>query len=236
MPGGVRARAAEVLDCDLIQVYGMTEASPLATVCRLEGPVDAEPWRTRARSAGRAVLDVEVTVRRPDGSHAEVDEVGEVWLRGPNMMAGYWRRPKETEAALTPDGWYRSGDAARLDADGYLYVVDRLKDMIVSGGENVYSAEVESALSSHPAVLEVAVFGIPDETWGETVHAEVVLRDGAYCSEQDLTDHCRGLLAGYKTPRSMSLRAELLPKSGAGKVLKRELRAPYWAGRETAIV
>lgn len=145
-------------------------------------------------------------------------------------MAGYWRRPEATAAALTPDGWYRSGDAGRVDADGYLYIVDRLKDMIITGGENVYSAEVESALSSHPAVLESAVFGIPDDDWVERVHAAVVLCEPGAATEEQLVDHCRGLIAGYKLPRSIDLRTEPLPKSGAGKVLKRELRAPYWDG------
>ena len=142
-------------------------------------------------------------------------------------MAGYWRRPEETAAALTDDGWYRSSDAGRIDADGYLYIVDRLKDMIISGGENVYCAEVEAAVSSHPAVLEVAVFGIPDERWSEAVHAAVVLRHAGAATPDELAAHCRNQIAGYKVPRSFDLGTDLLPKSGAGKILKRQLRADH---------
>lgn len=229
IPAALQTRAKEVLGCEMVQVYGMTEAAPVGTICRIEGPVDQEPWATRIRSAGVPFIGVEVSVRRQDGTRAEVDEVGEVWLRGPNIMAGYWRRPEETAAALTEGGWYRSGDGGRMDADGYLYIVDRLKDMIITGGENVYCTEVESALASHPAVLEVAVFGVPDEQWGERVHAAVVLRSPAAATEKELSAHCREQIAGYKLPRSFDLRTELLPKSGAGKVLKRELRAPYWS-------
>lgn len=235
MPAGVLQQARARLGCDLVQLYGMTEAAPIATVCWIDGDPAAEPWRSRLRSAGVPIVGVEVGVRRGDGSEADVDEVGEVWVRGQNVMAGYWRRPEETAAAITADGWYRSGDAGRFDADGYLYIVDRLKEMIVSGGENVYCAEVESALSSHPAVLEVAVFGVPDERWGERVHAAVVARPGTPVSDRELIDHCRAQIAGYKVPRSIELRSEPLPKSGAGKVLKRELRAPHWAGRDAAI-
>jgi long-chain acyl-CoA synthetase len=179
---------------------------------------------------------VEVTVHRADGTSTDVDEVGEVWLRGPNIMAGYWRRPEETAAVLTADGWYRSGDAGYLDADGYLYIVDRVKDMIISGGENIYCAEVESALVSHEAVIEAAVFGVPDELWGERVHAAVTLRSAGATSEDELVEHCRGQIAGYKLPRSFDLGTELLPKSGAGKMLKRELRKAYWEGRDGNIV
>jgi len=180
-------------------------------------------------------LGVEISVRRPDGSVADVDEVGEIWLRGPNIMAGYWRRPEETAAVLTADGWYHSGDAGSMDVDGYLYIVDRLKDMIISGGENIYCAEVEAALSSHPDVLEVAVFGVPDDHWGERVHAAVVLRAGGTATADDLVAHCRTQIAGYKVPRSFDLGTELLPKSGAGKILKRELRAPYWSSEAGVI-
>ena len=136
---------------------------------------------------------------------------------------------------LTDDGWYRSGDAAKADADGYIYIVDRLKDMIVSGGENVYCAEVESALSTHPAVLEVAVFGVPDEKWGERVHATVVLREPDGATGDDLIEHCRALIAGYKLPRTVDFLTDPLPKSGAGKILKRDLRAPYWEGHTKAV-
>jgi long-chain acyl-CoA synthetase len=144
-------------------------------------------------------------------------------------MPGYWNRPDATEAALK-DGWYRSGDAGYADADGYLYLVDRLKDMIISGGENVYSIEVESVLAEHEAVLEAAAFGVPHPQWGEAVHAVVSIKPGGKVSAEELIAHCRDRIAGYKIPRSIDVRREPLPKSGAGKLLKHVLREPYWAG------
>ena len=190
-----------------------------------------EPHATRLRSAGRPVVGVEAEVRRADHSPAEIGEPGEVWVRGPNIMKGYWNREQETEAVLDGEGWYHSGDAAYADAEGYLFIVDRLKDMIISGGENVYCTEVENAIYRHPAVLECAVFGVPDEDWGERVHAAIVLRPDASVEESAIAEHCRALIAGYKLPRSFDLGSEPLPKSGAGKILKRELRKPYWAAR-----
>ena len=148
-------------------------------------------------------------------------------------MLGYWKRPDETERALR-DGWYWTGDVGRLDEAGHLYLHDRSKDMIISGGENVYCTEVEDAIYSHPKVLEATVFGIPDEQWGEAVHAVVVRRDDSL-GEDELIEHCRGQIAGYKVPRSIAFREDPLPVSGPGKVLKRELRAPYWEGRDRGI-
>ena len=147
-------------------------------------------------------------------------------------MAGYWKKPEATSAALV-GGWYRSGDLGYMDERCFLYLVDRLKDMIVSGGENVYSTEVEEVLYRHECVLEAAVFGVPDERWGEVVHAVVVPR--AEVDEAELLRHCRSLVADYKVPKRIEFRQEPLPKSGAGKLLKRELRAPYWAGREAMV-
>jgi acyl-CoA synthetase (AMP-forming)/AMP-acid ligase II len=150
-------------------------------------------------------------------------------------MLGYWRRREETAAALSDAGWYRSGDAAHMDADGYIYIVDRLKDMIITGGENVYCTEVENALYSHPGVLEAAAFGVPDARWGERVHAAVVLRPGTEASEDDLIEHCRLRIAGYKLPRSLEFHGAALPKSGAGKILKRVLRQPHWEQLERQV-
>ncbi len=147
-------------------------------------------------------------------------------------MAGYWNKPEATAAALS-GGWYRTGDLGYMDDRAFVYLVDRAKDMIVSGGENVYSTEVEEALYRHEAVLEAAVFGIPDARWGEAVHAVVVPR--ADVDEAELLRHCRALIADYKVPKHIELRSEPLPKSGAGKLLKRELRAPYWAGHESMV-
>ena len=183
---------------------------------------------------GAPVPGVQVEVRGAGGDPLPAGEIGELWIRGPNIMLGYWNRPDATAEALV-DGWYRSGDIVRSDGDGYLFMVDRAKDMIISGGENVYSIEVESVLGEHPDVLEAAVFGIPDARWGEAVHAVVTVRPGAAPSVEALTEHARRRIAGFKVPRSIDVRGEPLPKSGAGKVLKSELRKPYWTGRERLV-
>jgi long-chain acyl-CoA synthetase len=176
------------------------------------------------------VLGVEVRVVNAEGDDVQPGEIGEIIARGPNIMLGYWRMPEATDAAIV-DGWLHTGDMATVDEENYIYIVDRAKDMIISGGENIYSVEVENALYTHPAVLEAAVIGIPDETWGEAVHAVVVCKPGMSASADDLIAHARALIAGYKAPRSIEFLPEPLPKSGAGKILKRELREKYWAGR-----
>jgi long-chain acyl-CoA synthetase len=227
------------LPCGFSQGYGMTEMSPHCCQLTTEdhdkamaGDPDAV---RRLASAGTPCIGVDVETRRSDGSLCEIGEVGEITVRGPNMMPGYWNRPDENAKVFTEDGWYRTGDLASIDDGGYVFIVDRAKDMIVSGGENVYTTEVENALAGHPAVLELAVFGIPDEQWGEAVHAEVVLKPGSAVSEGELIEHCRRTIAGFKVPRSIAIRSEPLPKSGAGKILKREIRAPYWDGQTRAI-
>jgi long-chain acyl-CoA synthetase len=234
----LQRRVLERLDCEVAQFYGMTEAAPTVTHCTPEdhrrGFAGEEPHRTRLASMGAPVVGVQVEVRDAEDRVVGPGEVGEVWLRGPNVMLGYWNRPDATAEALV-DGWYRSGDAARVDEDGYLYMVDRLKDMIVSGGENVYSIEVEAALAEHPAVAEVAVFGIPDARWGEAVHAVVVLEPGGGAEPESLLAHCRTRIAGFKVPRSIEIRTEPLPKSGAGKLLKNQLRDPHWAGHDRRV-
>jgi len=207
--------------------YGMTEASPVISV---NPPGNHTPEAARSgllRSAGRAGYGVEIKIVGPDGEELPRHTVGEVLLRGPNVMLGYWNKPEETRAALR-GGWLHTGDGAYMDEAGYIFIVDRLKDMIVSGGENVYSAEVENVVGRHPAVAACAVIGIPSETWGEAVHAVVVLRDSAAAiSAEDLRAHCRQSLAPYKCPKSVEFR-DALPLSGAGKVLKTALREPYW--------
>ena len=239
MPIEVLRRAMEIIPCDWMQGYGMTEAAPLVSVLPPEdhrrGATGEEPYATRLHSAGTAAVGVQAEPRDEHGSPLPSGQVGEIWVRGPNVMAGYWNRPEESAGALPGDGWYRTGDAGYIDADGYIFLVDRVKDMIVSGGENVYSIEVEDALYEHPAVLEAAVIGVPDERWGERVHAVVVLRPGASADEASLVEHCRARIAGYKAPRSVELRIEPLPKSGAGKILKRDLREPYWKGQERRV-
>jgi len=232
----LQRRALQRFECDVAQFYGMTEAAPTVAHCTPEdhrrGFAGEEPFRSRLASTGAPVLGVRCEVRDADGVPVAPGEVGEIWVRGPNVMLGYWNRREATEAALV-DGWYRTGDAARADADGYLYVVDRLKDMIISGGENVYSIEVERALSQHEAVIEAAVFGIPDPRWGEAVHGVVTVAPGpAAVTADELIADCRRRIAGYKVPRSIEIRAEPLPKSGAGKILKNVLREPFWSHRD----
>ena len=155
-------------------------------------------------------------------------------MRGPNVMLGYWNKPEQTADALR-HGWYHSGDLGCMNAQGYIFLVDRAKDMIISGGENVYSTEVEEVLYKHPAVLEAAVFGVPDARWGEAVHAVVVPRPGHEVDAVSLIAFCHERIASYKVPKQIDLRRDSLPKSGPGKVLKRELRAPFWAGRTAQI-
>jgi acyl-CoA synthetase (AMP-forming)/AMP-acid ligase II len=198
------------------------------------GPEEHRRGGDLLRSAGRPMPGSEVSIQDELGHLLSAGQNGEVCARAGNFMQEYWNRPDETAAAFR-DGWYHTGDAGYLDADGYLYLVDRVKDMIVTGGENVYSAEVENAIASHPAVAQVAVIGIPSEQWGEAVLAIVVPRDGAQVSDDDIKAWARDRIAGYKVPKSIEFRAEPLPLSGAMKVLKRELRAPYWEGRDRAV-
>jgi len=220
----VLQRAAKAFpNAGLSQAYGMTELSPVATLLL---PEDHEVDALR-RSAGRAAPHAEVRIADENDADVPLGQVGEVLVRGDNVMLGYWNRPEETRAALR-GGWMHTGDGGYLDDNGYLFVVDRIKDMIVSGGENVYSAEVENALAKHPAVAACAVIGVPDERWGERVHAVVVRAPEQRAGEDELRAFCREYIAGYKVPRSVEFVAEL-PMSGAGKILKRELRKAYWA-------
>ena len=169
-----------------------------------------------------------------DAVLAEIPRVRED-LGCPNIMLGYLKRPEETAKALVEGGWYRTGDVAYADDHGYLYIVDRAKDMIISGAENIYTTEVENALYAYPGVLEAAVVGVPHEQWGEAVHAEVVPKPGVTLDSAELIAHCRTLIAGYKVPRTIAIRVDPLPKSGAGKILKKDLRAPFWEGRERGV-
>lgn len=209
------------------QGYGQTELAPIATLLGPEWHVLEGPNAGRLRSAGRAGLCVELRVVDPDGNELPRGEVGEVAVRGPNTMLGYWNKPEQTAATLV-DGWVLTGDGGYMDEEGFLYIVDRLKDMIVSGGENVFSAEVENAIMQHGAVAECAVIGVPDPQWGERVHAVVVPKAGREIAPSEIAPHCKALIAGYKCPRSVDVRHEPLPKSAAGKILKTDLRRPYW--------
>jgi long-chain acyl-CoA synthetase len=219
--------ALRTFRCPLFGVYGLTETT--GGVVQLD-PEDHEPDGPREhllRSAGRPRPWMQLRIADPvDGSELPPGAIGEVWLRGPNVMAGYANRPDETAAALTDDGWLRTGDGGYLDDEGFLFLTDRIKDMIVSGGENVYPVEVEEALSHHPAVGEVAVIGIPDDRWGEAVKALVALRPGSATSAAELVAFARERLAGYKLPRSIDF-VDDLPRTASGKVLKHELRDRY---------
>ena len=213
------------------QVYGMTEQSGVVTIL---GPEDHENPAVAHRlvSAGKAIHGVEIEIRDPTtGQPMPAGQSGEIWVRSEQVMGGYWGKPDATAAAITPDGWYRSGDGGHIDSDGYVYVTDRIKDMIISGGENIYPAEIERVLAEHPALADVAVIGVPDERWGEVPKAVVVLRPDARFEPNELVGWCRERLAGYKVPKTVDVVAEL-PRNPTGKVLKRELRKPYWEGRE----
>jgi long-chain acyl-CoA synthetase len=219
--------ALRTFRCPLFGVYGLTETTG-GVVQLYPEDHDAEgPRQHLLRSAGKPLPWVEMRIVDPiGGGECGPGDVGEVWLRAPNVMAGYYNRPAETAAALMPDGWLRTGDGGYRDDEGFLFLTDRIKDMIVSGGENIYPVEVEEVLSQHPAVADAAVIGIPDERWGETVKAIVVLSPNSGVDGDELVAFARERLAGYKLPRSVDFVSEL-PRSPAGKVLKRELRARY---------
>jgi len=228
-------RAMKILNCQFGQGYGLTEASPLLTVLTHEDHLAAvEKSEQRLASCGKPVKGVDVRVVKEDGSDAKPGEVGEIIARGPNIMLGYWKRPDDTENVLR-DGWLHTGDLATVDEEGYIYLVDRKKDMIVTGGENVYSTEVEAVLYAHPAVKEAAVIPIPDPDWGEAVHACVALRDGKQATAEEITEFCRQRLANYKVPRSIEFIEGELPKGGTGKILKKQLRERYWKDRARRI-
>ena len=235
MPQSVIERAMAVLpQCGFTHAYGQTECAPLVTTTGAEFHMLDGPYAGRFKSAGRAVPGVELKIADGSGRELPRGEIGEICSRGPHVMQGYWQRPDLTAEAIK-DGWMHSGDAAYMDEEGFIYIVDRVKDMIISGGENIYSVEVENALYQHDAVVECAVIEIPDDTWGESVHAVVRLHDGHNASADDLMTHCRQLIAGFKCPRSVSFRDEPMPLSGAGKILKPELRKPFWEGQERSV-
>jgi long-chain acyl-CoA synthetase len=228
-------RAMKILNCQFGQGYGLTEASPLLTVFTHEDHLAAiDKCEQRLASCGKPVQGVDVRVVKEDGSDAKPGEVGEIIARGPNIMLGYWKRPDDTEDVLR-DGWLHTGDLATVDEDGYIYLVDRKKDMIVTGGENVYSTEVEAVLYAHPAVKEAAVIPIPDPDWGEAVHACLALRDGKHATTEEIAEFCRERLANYKVPRSIEFIEGELPKGGTGKILKKQLRERFWKDRARRI-
>jgi fatty-acyl-CoA synthase len=222
---------SEAFSCDYIQTYGMTETSPYLTFSILKHHLQDLPPEEQLKyksRTGRPFIGVDLKVVDETGVPVTADDqqVGEIWVRGDTVTPGYWNLPQETEQAFT-EGWLRTGDLAVVDAEGYVNIVDRRKDMIVTGGENVYSTEVENVLYMHPKVLEAAVFGVPDEKWGEAVTAAVVIRENESATEQEIIQFCRQYQAGYKTPKSIVFLDEL-PKTGSGKITKKALRDPYW--------
>jgi long-chain acyl-CoA synthetase len=226
----VLAKAVTTFKCQFWQAYGLTETTGAVVNLPPEDHAVGGPHADRLRSCGVAGLGVELRiVDATTGVDVSTGEVGEIWIRSPQVMIGYWHLPEETERVVT-DGWFHSGDVGYLDPDGYLYIHDRVKDMIVSGGENVYPAEVENVLMGHPGVADVAVIGVPDDKWGETAKAIVVRAGGVEVTDAELIEYCRQRLARYKCPTSVEW-AESLPRNPSGKLLKKDLRAPYWEGR-----
>jgi long-chain acyl-CoA synthetase len=232
MPVELVRRAMQTLSCSFCQGYGLTETSPALTFLPPgEHVPDGSPEQVRRlASCGREVIGVRVRVVDEQGQEVKPGQVGEIIAKGPNIMRGYWNKPQETTEVLR-DGWLYTVDLATVDEEGYIYIVDRKKDMIISGGENVFSTEVENVLYTHPAVLEAAVVGVPDDKWGETIKAIVVLKPDTTATEQEIIAHCRARMAHFKIPRSVDFYAGALPKSGSGKILKRELREQYWVGQ-----
>jgi acyl-CoA synthetase (AMP-forming)/AMP-acid ligase II len=227
--------ATRVLGPCLVQLYGQAESPMTITYLPhrdhvLDGTADQE---RRLASAGFARTDVEVRIVGPDETELPPGEIGEIVTRSDLVMKGYWRNPQATAEAIR-DGWLHTGDVGSMDGDGYLFILDRSKDMIISGGENIYPREIEEVIIRHPAVREVAVIGVPDATWGEAVKALVVVKPGVVLTGADVIAWCQEAVASYKKPKSVEFLAEL-PKNNYGKVLKRELRAPYWQGRDRLV-
>ncbi|MBI1250911.1 MAG: long-chain-fatty-acid--CoA ligase [Alphaproteobacteria bacterium] len=228
IPLDLLREAMAVFKCGFVQMYGMTETT--GTICALPPQDHDVNGGPRMRSAGKALPGVEIAILDEHGNVLPPHAVGEIATRSQANMTGYWNLPEASASTLSSENWLRTGDAGYMDEDGYLYVHDRVKDMIISGGENIYPAEVESAIYGHPAVADVAVIGVPDEKWGEAVKAMVVLREGMSATPAEIIAHARERIAGYKCPKSVDF-IPALPRNPSGKILRRELRAPFWEGR-----
>lgn len=229
IPLDLLRQSMDVFGCGFCQQYGMTEAC--GTIVYLP-PEDHDPGgNRRMKSAGRAMPGIEIKIIDKEGNTLPFETVGEVATRSTSNMAGYWKNEEATRETLDADGWLRTGDAGYLDEDGYLYIHDRVKDMIISGAENIYPAEVESAMFGHPAIADVAIIGVPDDRWGEAVKAVVVLKPGHEANEAELLAFTRSRIAAFKVPKSVNF-VDALPRNPSGKVLKRTLREPYWAGKD----
>jgi long-chain acyl-CoA synthetase len=232
MPEAVISRAMALIPhATFVQAYAQTETSPVMTLLGPEYHTTEGPYAGKLASAGCAVPGLDLAILDAEGHEVPRRRIGEICVRGDNVMLGYWKLPEIT-AETVRAGWLHTGDSGYMDEEGFVFIVDRVKDMIISGGENVYSTEVENAIYQHEAVAECAVIGIPHDTWGEQVHAVVRCKEGQALSEEEVITHCRRLIAAFKCPRSVEFVTAPLPLSGAGKILKRELRKPYWEGQE----
>lgn len=226
----VLRRAMQIFQCDFYQGYGMTETSAVLSFLGPEDHRRALDGRPELLlSAGRAVLGTQIKIVDDEDNELPPGEIGEICGKGPQLMSGYWNLPEASEKALWR-GWMHTGDAGSMDPEGYVYVQDRVKDMIISGGENVYPREVENVLFQHEAIADAAVIGVPSEQWGETVKAIVVLKEGQSATAEEIVEFCKGRIAGYKRPTSVEF-IEMLPRNASGKVLKKDLRKKYWEGR-----
>jgi long-chain acyl-CoA synthetase len=236
MPLGVLSRAMDVLPTSYMHAYGITETSGITTLLRPESilPRGTPDEIKITGSAGHPVASIGVEIMDDANKVLPDGEVGEIVVSGPRLMAEYWKKPKATADAIR-DGWYHTGDLGYFDGQRNLHVVDRKKDMIITGGENVYSVEVENVLSTHPDVIECAVIGVPSKEWGEAVHAVIVTRDQKSLAADDIAAYCRGKIANYKIPKSVSLSADALPKTGPGKIAKRQIRDVFWQDQTTKI-
>ena len=231
IPAVLLKECIEVFGCDFVQMYGMTETTGAIVALPPEDHVEG---LDRMRSAGKALPGVELAILDAEGNQLPPGEVGEIATRSGSNMVGYWNLPQATAKTLDSAGWLRTGDAGYMDSDGYLYIHDRIKDMIISGGENIYPAEVESAICDHPDVAEVAVVGVPDDKWGEAVKAIVVMKAGRKATSSAIIDFTRERIAGFKTPKSVDF-IEALPRNASGKILRRDLRDPYWTGKDRQV-
>lgn len=232
IPLELMKRAMDIVGCGFVQMYGMTETS--GTIVTLNPEDHDVNGNERMRSVGTPLPGVEIKIIDENGDTVPPRTVGEIATRSAKNMKCYWNRPEATAETIDADGWLRTGDAGYMDEDGYLFIHDRMKDMIISGGENVYPAEVENAIYSNPKVADVAVIGIPDKKWGEAVKACVVVKEGEELSEADVIAHARENIAGYKCPKSVDF-IDALPRNPSGKILRKDLRAPYWEGKERAV-
>jgi len=230
IPEDVLERAIKRFKCPFVQQYGMTETNGTVVYLAFE---EHKLGTERMKAAGKPFDEVEIIIGDAKDSPVPAGEVGEILIKAPSIMKGYWNLPEASEEVVR-GGWYHSGDAGYMDADGFIYVYDRVKDMIVSGGENIYPAEIESALSKHPAVGDIAVIGVPSVRWGEEVKAVIVLANGQEADDAAIIEFARTQIAGYKVPKSIDF-VEALPRNPSGKLLKKELRAPYWEGRDRQV-